>query len=185
MKTVRTVSIAMAVVLLVVVVAPFAVTPAAAQKNARLTLASPAQTFVEAASGLPLLAPMNVSFPVITMSVADSSSGSYSCTLIRQSPDDWAKMRSRQSFDAVWVVQNSGNAVWPASATQFAYVGGTKMQTAGDEINLSNDVGRGKKVKLSVDMIAPKAQGTYSTLWALFAGNTRFCKVTLTLTVTR
>jgi hypothetical protein len=59
------------------------------------------------------------------------------------------------------------------------------MQTHGDAIRLYNDVGRGKKIKLGEDMIAPKSLGTYSTLWALYSGNTRFCRVTLTLTVTR
>lgn len=184
MKTVRMFSIAMAVVMLVAAVLPFAVTSASAQESTSFTTASPARTFGEAARGFPLLAPMSISAPVIAMSVENSTSSSYGCTLIRQSPIDWVKMKSRQSFDVHWTVQNTG-AVWHANATKFAYIWGPKMQTHGDEFRINNDVGRGQKIKLSVDMIAPKSLGTYSTTWALFSGNTRVCRVTLTLTVTR
>jgi hypothetical protein len=186
MKTVRLFSIAMAVVLLVVALVPFAAAPASAQTSASQTTASPAQAFMDAARGLPLLAPMSIAAPVISLSIENTNSAgnSYSCSLVKQSPADWVKMKSRQNFDMNWTVQNTG-AVWYADSTKLSYVGGTKMQTRGDSFTLSSDVARGKKVKLSVDMTAPKNLGTYTTLWALYAGNTRFCKVTLVLTVVR
>lgn len=185
MKTVRMISIAMAVVMLVSAMVPFAVTSASAQKNDTAATTSPAQTFMEAASGMPLLAPMSISIPSITVRAQNVTSSSYGCTLVRQSPADWVKMKSRQDFDMYWTVQNTGNAVWHANSTKFAYVGGTKMQTHGDAFRLNDDVGRGKKIKLGVDMVAPKAMGTYSTLWSLYSGNTSFCRVTLIVTVTR
>lgn len=183
MKTVRTFSIAMAVIMLVAAVVPFAATPAAAQDKSSFSSGSPAQVFVNAAQGLPLLAPMSMSVPSISLSVENVTSGSYGCTLVRQTPNDWVKMESRESFDVYWTVQNTGGAVWHANATKFAYVGGTKFQTRGDAFRINNDVGRGQKIKLGVDMVAPKSLGTYSTLWALYSGNTRFCRVTLVLTV--
>ena len=185
MKIVRMFSIAMAVIMLVATIVPFAVTPAAAQESTRLSTSSPAQAFVNAAQGLPLLAPMSISAPVISLNVEQVTSGSYGCTLVKQTPTDWVKMRRRQSFDVYWTVQNTGGAVWHANATKFAYVGGTKMQTREDAFRINNDVGRGKKIKLGVDMVAPKTLGTYSTLWALYSGKTSFCRVTLTVTVTR
>jgi hypothetical protein len=185
MKTVRLFSIALAVVMLVATIVPFAATSAAARESASQTTGSPAQNFMEAALGTPLLAPMSVSAPAISLSVDTNTSSNYGCMLVRQTPLDWVKMQKRQSFDIYWTVQNTGGAVWHADSTKFAYVGGAKMQTHGDSFFLNNDVGRGKKVKLGVDMIAPKSLGTYSTLWALYSGNTRFCRVTLTLTVTR
>lgn len=184
MKTVRVFSVVLAAALFVTAFVPFASAPAVNALSASLN--SPVQAFTDAANGLSLLAPMGIAAPMISASIEGSGTTSgYGCTLLKQTPLDWKKMRPRQYFDAVWTVQNSGSTVWHGSSTKFAYVGGAKMQTRGDEFKLSNDVGRGKKVKLSVDMNAPKALGTYSTLWALFSGNQRFCKVTLTITVVR
>jgi len=184
MKTVRMISVVLAAALFVVAFIPVAAAPVAASSTLSASLNAPVQAFVDAAHGLPLLAPMGVALPLIQISTEKSASSSYSCSLVRQTPKDWVQMRSRQSFDAAWTVKNTG-AVWYDSETHFAYVGGTQMQTHGDVVSLDQDVSRGKKIKLVVDMIAPKAQGTYSTLWALFSGNQRFCKVTLTVTVVR
>jgi hypothetical protein len=185
MKTVRVLSVVLAAALFVAAFVPFATAPAMAAAMST-NLNSPLQAFSDAANGMSLLAPMGIAAPVISLSAESAATTSdYGCTLVRQSPLDWTKMRSRQYFDMVWTVQNSGNAIWHASATRLAYVGGTKMQTHGDEINLIDDVGRGKKVKLVVDMNAPRARGTYSTLWAMFSGSQRFCKLTLTITVVR
>lgn len=183
MKTARLFAVVMAVALFVAAAVPFASAAAATVQSAPgASIASPLQAFMDAANGLSLLAPMSISAPLISLSTQNASSG-YGCTWIKQTPKDWTYMRPRQSFDIVWTVLNSGSTVWHGSSTKLAYVGGTKMQTHGDEFALGGDVGRGKKTKLTVDMIAPRAKGTYSTLWALFAGNTRYCKVTLTITV--
>ena len=121
----------------------------------------------------------------VPMSVSNTISSSYGCTLVTQTPSDWVYMVKRQSFDAYWTVKNTGSAVWYSGSTKFAYLGGTKMQTKGDSFQIGNNVGRGGKIKLGVDMIAPKTPGTYSTTWALISGNTQVCRVTLTLTVKR
>jgi hypothetical protein len=110
--------------------------------------------------------------------------GAYSCALVKQAPADWVKMKPRQSFDMFWTVQNTG-AIWPASSTRLVYLSGAKMQTAGDSFNLAASVGRGGKVKLGVDMIAPKTPGTYTSTWGLYAGNTRICRVYIIVTVAR
>ena len=182
MKTVRLFSVVMAVALFVGAVVPFASVASNTQSAFGSSIASPAQAFMDAAQGLSLLAPLSISAAMFSLTTQNTSSA-YGCTLVAQTPKDWTRMRPRQSFDIVWTVRNSGSAIWHANSTKLAYVGGTKMQTNGSEFSLGNDVGRGKKSKLIVDMIAPRAKGTYSTLWALFAGNTRFCKVTLSITV--
>lgn len=129
-----------------------------------------------------LVSPMSLVFPAVSMSAAGVTSTSYSCKLVTQTPADWVKMVRRQSFDAYWTVQNTG-AVWNSSSTRFVYLGGTKFQTHGDSFYLGKNVGVGGKIKLGVDMMAPKTPGTYSTTWALKSGNTTFCRVTLILTV--
>lgn len=122
--------------------------------------------------------------PEVTMSVT-SSRNDYGCTLIRQSPPDWYKMKPRQDFDINWTVQNSGNHVWPSTQTKIKYISGTKFQTHGSEFPLASSVGLGKKNTFSIDMVAPRTPGYYSTVWALYAGNTRFCTLTLVVRVSR
>jgi len=185
MKTVRVFSIAMAVILVITAAVSITASPAVAQTNNSPESASLAQTFMETARGLPLLAPMSIAAPVISLKVENLASSAYKCTLVSQTPADWVKMVKRQSFDTFWTVRNSGSAIWRSTSTRFAYVGGTKFQTNTSSFAIPNNVGIGGKIKLGVDMIAPRTAGTYSTLWALYAGNTQFCRVTLTLTVKR
>jgi hypothetical protein len=184
MKAVRVFSIIMAVVLLAVAVIPFAAASAGSAVSA--TVSSSTKAFADAALGLPLLAPMSVSMPVFSFSVENIvSSKSYACSFINQTPKDWTRMRSRQDFDMKWTVQNTGGLTWHAKSIAIKYLGGTKMQTHGNQASLSGDVGAGKKTTLVVDMNAPKAPGTYTALWSLVAGKQNFCKVTVILTVTR
>ncbi|MEI6289676.1 MAG: NBR1-Ig-like domain-containing protein [Chloroflexota bacterium] len=129
-----------------------------------------------------MAAPMSVVLPAVSYSAANITSPNYSCKLTAQTPADWVKMVRRQSFDAYWTVQNTG-AVWNSSSTRFVYLGGTKFQTHGDSFYIGKNVGLGSKIKLGVDMMAPKTPGTYSTTWALKSGNTTFCRVTLIVTV--
>jgi hypothetical protein len=185
MKAVRLFSVVMAFVLVVLAFSPAAAKSAAQPGPVTLMVTSPVQSFLNAASGLSLLEPMNASTPVISLSLENAATGDYACSLVSQSPKDYTKMKSRQYFDATWVVQNSGRRIWYASATVFKYMGGTKMQTRGDVFDISQDIGRGKKLNLGVDMTAPKALGGYSTTWGLFSSKQAFCRVTMTIAVTR
>jgi hypothetical protein len=186
MKAVRLSSVVLAVVLVVIALSPMAVKPVAALSNTTVATSSPVQSFLSAANGLSLLAPMSAPAPFVTIRVESAAAwGNYACELVSQTPKDYTQVRSRERFDAHWVVRNSGDHVWYASAIPFKYIGGKRMQTNGSVFSLSSDVGRGKKTSFTVDMIAPKAKGGYSTLWGLFAGKTAFCKVTMTIAVTR
>ncbi len=182
MKTVRMLSILMAVVITVAAIIPFATTPSAAQTPTSLTTSVPAESFLGAIRGLPLISPMSLALPVIKMSIENAGS-SYGCSVVSQTPKDWAKMKSRQYFDMTWTIQNTGTTVWHPGSTTFAYVSGPKMQTHGNSLDISQTIGRGAKTVLSVDMTAPKALGTYTALWALSTGKTKFCRVTIILTV--
>jgi len=186
MKAARMFSVVMALVLLTVAIFPFAAKPVAAQTSQTIMVTSPVQVFMDAARGMPLLASMSVSAPLITLNVESAfASSDYACTLIKQSPKDYTKMKTRQYFDMQWTVQNSGNRIWYANAIPFKYIWGPKMQTHGDTFSLPSDIGRGKKANLVVDMNAPKTQGIYSTTWGLFSGSRAFCRVTLTIGVSR
>jgi hypothetical protein len=185
MKAVRMFSVVMALALFAVAVFPFAAKPVAAQTSQTIMVTSPVQAFVDAAIGMPLLAPMSVTAPLISLSVESASSSGYACTLVKQTPKDYTKMKTRQYFDMQWTIKNTGDRIWYASAIPFKYIWGAKMQTHGDTFSLPGDVSRGKKVNLVVDMEAPKTQGIYSITWGLFASSRPFCRVTLTIGVSK
>jgi hypothetical protein len=170
MKSVRMISILMAVVMLVTAIVPFAVTPAAAlgtgQVNSSLSM------------------PMNSVSPKSTDGTGGVYTSSYSCALLNQKPKDWVTMKPRQSFDMIWTVQNTGPK-WYSNTVEFRYLWGAKMQTHGDIFGIDNSVGRGKKTKLFVDMVAPKTPGTYPITWGLYTGNTPICRVTFIVTVVK
>lgn len=186
MKAVRVFSVVMALALLTVAILPFAAKPVAAQTSQTTLVTSPVQAFMDAASGMSLLAPMSITAPLITLNVESvSGSSGYACTLVKQTPKDYTKMKTRQYFDMQWTVKNTGDHIWYASAIPFKYIWGAKMQTHGDTFSLPGDISRGKKVNLVVDMEAPKTQGIYSITWGLFASSRPFCRVTLTIGVSR
>lgn len=184
MKAVRMFSVVMALALFVGAIVPFAAKPVAAQASQTIMVTSPAQAFVDAARGMSLLAPMSITVPLISMNIEGASS-EYACTLVSQTPKDYTKMKTRQYFDMAWSVRNTGNRIWHANAVTFKYLGGAKMQTRTSDIGLSDDIGRGEKVKFVVDMTAPKTQGIYSATWGLTTGRTSFCRVTITIGVSR
>ena len=185
MKVVRLFSVVIALVLFAGAVFPFAAQLDAAQTSRTIMVTSPAEVFMDAARGMPLLAPMSVTAPLITMSIESASSLGYACTLIKQNPKDYTKVKTHQFFDMHWNVQNNGSRTWYANWSSFKYIGGAKMQTRSDFFILPGDIKPGKKADLVVDMVTPQTQGIYSTTWGLYSGTLDFCRVTLTISVSR
>ncbi len=184
MKPVR---ITLAVLTALLVLASFLPVAAQPAQEQTLTSDSPAQAFIDAAYGLPLLAPMSVStLPLYTVQAQSAAAGTdYACMLISQKPKDWTQMKRRQYFDASWTVKNTGNRVWGKNGIDLVYVGGTKMHTRGDSYDLKADVGTGKKTTLSVDMNAPKTKGYYTAIWGISKGTSLFCRLYITINVNK
>jgi hypothetical protein len=107
----------------------------------------------------------------------------YACTVVSQKPANWTIFHSRDSFDAVWKVRNTGNNIWQTSGFDFVYLSGTKFQTHADEFDLPANVSQGKTIDLKVDMEAPKAKGYYTTTWGITIGSQAFCTLTLSINV--
>jgi hypothetical protein len=85
-------------------------------------------------------------------------------------------------FDVGWKVKNTGTLAWEGGSVYFAYFGGSKMDRA-DVYALPESVPAGAKVALSASLVAPKRPGGYTTTWALRRGESRFCRVSLTIYV--
>ena len=111
-------------------------------------------------------------------------SETYGCTLLNQNPQDEIVMVPRQAFDMTWVVQNTGDAVWHAATSSYAFYGGTPMYAKEAAYQIPEDIMRGGKLKMTIDFEAPKEPGLYTTYWAILTGgNTRVCRMYLTVIV--
>ena len=122
---------------------------------------------------------LSASGPVITAIgvEAPANAVSYACTLLSQKPADWTTMKKRTSFDASWVIQNTGSKVWGTHGIDIIYIGGTRMHTGRSLFDLPKQVGPGQKIKIAVDMIAPKQPGYYVSNWGLnIFGGASFCR---------
>jgi len=174
------------VAMLAIAIFPSAEKPVVAQASHTIMVTSPVQVFLDAARGMPLLASMNITAPLITLSVESASDvPGYACTLVSQKPKNYTRMVSRQDFDMIWTVKNSGAHTWHAGAVVLKYISGTKMQTHGNKFGLSSDLVKNRSATLVVDMNAPKGRGIYSALWGLYASKNPFCKFNLIVNVTR
>ncbi len=72
-----------------------------------------------------------------------------------------------QSFLKTWRVKNSGTACWPAG-TSLVWVGGD-MMSAPAAVALPYSVAPGQTVDISVTLVAPSSQGSFSGQWELQA----------------
>ena len=107
----------------------------------------------------------------------------YACSLLSQSPKDWAKMKPRQDFDMRWTVLNTGSKTWTQNGTDYKYIRGAAMHTHGATFDMPKNVAKDGKIALYVDMNAPKSKGTYVTYWGLANGTNHFCQFYFTVTV--
>jgi hypothetical protein len=184
MKPIRFATLILTLILLVTAFIPLAPKAAATQTQTYTNIA-PTQTILDAMLGRHLFAPLSVIAPVITLRVENLASRDYACTLVAQTPKDWVTMQRRQSFDAVWNLQNTGTKNWGKTGIDYAYVSGAKMHTGANRFDLPNDVGPYGKIKIRVDMESPKTKGYFTTVWGLLNSSGAFCRVTLSINVNR
>ena len=114
-----------------------------------------------------------------TASPSDSLGG---CALVSQTPRDGAHFDPRRNFSVDWKLKNTGSTSWDVGSVDFEYYSGAKLHKK-QLYDLPDDVSVGESVTLSVSMAAPKADGTYNTVWSLRRGDTYFCHVDLTIRV--
>jgi len=111
-----------------------------------------------------------------------SSSANYACQVVSVSPSNGSSFKSRDDFDTTWRVKNTGQKNWDRNSVDFIYLSGAKIHKIAG-YDLSNSVSTGSTIDLSVDMVAPKDSGTYTTTWTLSVGSKDFCNMSLTIVV--
>lgn len=119
----------------------------------------------------------------ITRTTPISTTGS--CALVSQTPANNTAFAANYDFDTIWTVKNTGTFDWLKTSVDFVYVSGTKMHKPayGDIKDLPLDVVKNGSIALTVDMLAPASNGTYSETWALVDGSNTICTMSVTIKV--
>jgi hypothetical protein len=111
-----------------------------------------------------------------------TSSDNYACQVISVDPANGTSFNPSADFDATWRVKNIGQKDWDRTSIDVVYDSGAKIhKIAGYDLNTNVKVG--ENINITVDMVAPKDSGSYTTNWVLQASAKVFCKMTLTINV--
>ena len=165
-----------------------AATAGAAQTQTMLALPSPTHTLTS--TPLPTSTPTETPtatqtfifiLPTATKPFVTQSAGS-NCQVIAQTPVDDTQFGSREAFTTEWKLRNTGSEVWFSNNQDFFYSGGTDMHNV-DVLDLPNNVGTDGEVTFTVNMVAPRNSGTYTSTWTLGKENKSLCKVSVTIVV--
>jgi hypothetical protein len=118
----------------------------------------------------------NVNTPVATVQPSGDS-----CVATVTAPQNPIIVLS--NFDTVWTVKNTSGEDWTTDSADYKFISGAKMQQK-DSYDFTQTIKDGESGKIVVGMIAPSQAGVYSTNWAIVSGNTTFCLLAVTVTVT-
>ena len=77
---------------------------------------------------------------------------------------DGTRMNQGDGFRKTWRVKNTGSCTWNSNYS-FVFVSGAQM--SGRNINIPGVVGPNQTIDLSVDMMAPYADGIYQGYWQM------------------
>ena len=114
-------------------------------------------------------------------SIAQASGGTYKCEFVKQTPADYTVFAPKAQFDMYWTLKNTGTATW--TGIQLVFVSGRAINTYPAPFALTSTTPPGQRLKVGVDMMAPKLPGTYVTNWGLAKNGVVFCRFYLILTV--
>jgi len=106
------------------------------------------------------------------------------CRLISRKPVIDKVFDPQTDFDARWEIENISESLWNSDNIDYIYYSGRKMhrQAAYD---LPQNVAPGETVTIIVDMLTPKKEGNYSTTWTLRSNQGEFCKLSISIVVSK
>jgi hypothetical protein len=142
---------------------------------------SPTVTFIFL---LPTLTPLPAgSRPGDIGTVSGPLNKGFSCKIISTDPPLDAAVSAGESFNAHWIIQNDGTALWDSDNMDYLFSSGQKMYVGDKARDLSASITPGGTLDIIIAMKAPKASGSYTTVWKLHSGDEYFCPLTITITV--
>jgi uncharacterized protein with NAD-binding domain and iron-sulfur cluster len=107
----------------------------------------------------------------------------FSCKIISADPPPDDVIPAGKLFNAHWVVQNDGTESWDSANMDYLYTSGQKMHVGSKVRDLDASIASGETLEIIVQMKAPQAPGSYTTVWELHSEQERFCPMTITITV--
>lgn len=107
------------------------------------------------------------------------ASGTSSCSLISQTPEDGTEFTIDAHFNTSWVLQNTGSTKWDQVEVDVRYLGAVddvQLHLGADVYDLTTSVEPSHTYSFSVPMIAPFNGGTYGEVWEIIQGNQQICQ---------
>jgi uncharacterized protein YraI len=101
---------------------------------------------------------------------------SMGCSVVSQTPADYAQFAPGIGFSTTWVLQNAGITKWDPNEVDIRFVsavGNIRLHQGSDVYDLAATVQPGATYNLTVPMIAPYESGTYGELWEVGSGSTK------------
>jgi hypothetical protein len=105
------------------------------------------------------------------------------CSVISVTPTEATTLTPGESFNAVFVVVNTGATTWTASEFGVAYWSGTRF-VGQQRVNVPFDTDQGSNITIATgSMTAPSGAGTYRSVWAITKGAQPYCLIPVTVVV--
>jgi hypothetical protein len=146
-------------------------TAAASTLSAQEILSMPTPTTTMPGTSTPLLlptpaptmvTPQNV---VVSYSPASTAKGCNDATYVSDvTIPDGTVLAPGESFAKTWKFQNTGTCTWTEDY-QITFVSGTEMD--GDAADIDQEVAAGDPDDISVVLVAPNSEGTFTGYWRL------------------
>lgn len=106
----------------------------------------------------------------------------WTCLVTGSTPPRNVSQKPGTDFYITWRVMNTGTKTWSNNGIDFLYESGYRAEQRQLQ-DLPLSVVTGGSINLKVLLTAPKAPGTYSTIWKLKVGQTTFCRMQITFLV--
>jgi hypothetical protein len=128
------------------------------------TSSFPTATLLPSATQMPTIPVLPTSQPIVPIAVPCLHMSGNDVTI----PDN-TKMAPGTAFTKTWRLYNNGSCTWPKSTVLY-FDSGDQMG-APASVALPKDILSGSTVDISVNMVAPSAEGTYTGNWKLKTSN--------------
>jgi len=101
----------------------------------------------------------------------------WACQIMSRYPTEGTEIKRDTTFQAIWVIKNTGTKTWPKQGVDIVYHSGADLVDGKPYIDIPKTVAPGGTVTITFTMNAPKRISNYSTRWALMVGKTEFCQM--------
>lgn len=105
------------------------------------------------------------------------------CTVVYADPPAGIVMRSGTSFDARWIIQNTGAATWQPGSADIRFTGGDRLHSGSDVRDIPFEITPGGKLDFVIPMTAPQIPGVFDSNWEIRQAQAPVCRFSLTIRV--